>query len=250
VITSTTAPPRAGAPPIRRVVLVDDHRMFTEALAVSLSAEPDLLVVDRCTLGEPDLISRVAAGRPDVVVVDPDGRWGEPRGAATAELVSGLVAACAGVRVLALTAGTDRTQLIDAMRAGAAGWLGKDSSPADLLAALRAVCRGDACLSPTDLGVVLRALRAELDPADRRQAKLDVLSRQERRVLAALVDGASGAAIASALRVSEGTVRAHLHNVFGKLGVHSRLEAVSVARAAGMRPGAPADPDDRAATWR
>ena len=219
------------APPIRRVVLVDDHRMLTEALAVSLAAEPDLRVVDRCPLGDPDLLGRVAASRPDVVVVDV-----EPCGAQTAEVVSGLAGSAAGVVVL--TASRDPAQLVDAVRAGAAGWLGKDSTPAQLVAAVRAVGRGEACLSPADLGVVLRALRAELDPCGRRRDPLAVLSRQERRVLAELVEGSTGGDIASALRVSEGTVRSHVQNVFGKLGVHSRLEAVSVARAAGMRPRA------------
>lgn len=223
VVPRTTAP--AGAP--RRIVLVDDHRMVTDAVAVWLAAEPDLLVVDRCPVADPDLLGRVAAARPDVVVVDV-----EPRGGRAGELVSGLVTSATGV--LVLTASRDPAQLVDAIRAGAAGWLGKESTPAELVAAVRTVGSGDACLSPADLGLVLRALRAELD--GRRRDPLAVLSRQERRVLAELVEGSSGGDIASALRVSEGTVRSHLQNVFGKLGVHSRLEAVSVARAAGLRP--------------
>jgi DNA-binding CsgD family transcriptional regulator len=97
------------------------------------------------------------------------------------------------------------------------------------------------------MGVVLGALRAELDPAARRDDPLAVLSRQERRVLSELVDGARSPEIAAALGVSPGTVRTHLNNVFGKLGVHSRLEAVRVARAAGLRPRSPvgSNPDGR-----
>jgi DNA-binding NarL/FixJ family response regulator len=129
--------------------------------------------------------------------------------------------------------------MVEAVRAGALGWLGKDASMAETLAAVRAVARGEGWLAPADLGVLLRALtdsggspRAAGAPGD----PLAVLSRQERRVLAELVNGAPGPEIASTLRVSVGTVRSHLHSVFGKLGVHSRLEAVRVARAAGMRP--------------
>jgi NarL family two-component system response regulator LiaR len=229
MLASTTTAP-GGAPPIRRVVLVDDHRMFTEALAAVLAAEPDLRVVDRCPAGDPDLLGRVATSRPDVVVVDV-----EPRGAQAGELVHELVGSAA---VLVLTASSDPGQLVDAVRAGAAGWIGKGNTPAELVAAVRAVGHGDAWLAPAELGVVLRAFRAELDPAGRRRDPLAVLSRQERRVLSELVDGASGGEIASVLRVSEGTVRSHVQNVFGKLGVHSRLEAVSVARAAGLRPRA------------
>jgi NarL family two-component system response regulator LiaR len=228
------ADPRSGPTgPIRRVVVLDDHRMFTEALALSLAGEADLRVVDRCAVSDPGLAGRVAASRPDVVVVDV-----EPVGDGAAELVADLLAANPGARVLVLTGRADPERLVDAVRAGATGWLTKDCSPGELLAAVRAVGRGGAWLSPADLGVVLPALRAELDPAGRRHDPLGVLSRQERRVLAALVDGASGVDIAAALQVSEGTVRTHLHKLFGKLGVHSRLEAVRAARAAGMRPGA------------
>jgi NarL family two-component system response regulator LiaR len=228
--------------PIRRVVVLDEHRMFTEALALTLAVEPDLRVVDRGAVSEPDLARRVAAARPDVVVVDV-----EPVGERTAELVGGLLAAHAGTRVLVLTGRHDPALLVAAVRAGAAGWLTKDCSPGELLAAVRAVCRGHGWLSPADLGVVLPALRAGLDAAGGRPDPLAVLSRQERRVLTGLVDGAGGAEIAAALQLSEGTVRTHLHKVFGKLGVHSRLEAVSVARAAGMRPSVPTarHPDGR-----
>jgi two-component system, NarL family, response regulator LiaR len=220
--------------PIRRVAVLDEHRMFAEALALSLAAEPDLRVVHHGALSEPDPADRVAATRPDVVVVDV-----APAGQRAGELVAGLLAAHPGGRVLVLTGDRDPVRLVDAVRAGASGWLTKDRPPGDLLAAVRAIGRGHGWLAPADLGVVLPALRAELDPTGRRPDPLAVLSRQERRVLVALVDGAGGAEIAAALRVSEGTVRTHLHKVFGKLGVHSRLEAVRVARAAGMRPSRP-----------
>jgi two-component system, NarL family, response regulator LiaR len=222
----------AGA--LRRLVLVDDHRMVAEALEPALSAHPDLRVVGWCPASEPRLAARVAAARPDVAVIDV-----EPLGAGTAAALTELLGAVADLRVVVLTAATDPAQLVAAVRAGALAWLTKDCAGADLVAAVRAVCCGDAHLSPADLGVVLRALRAELDPAARRADPLAALSRQERRVLAGLVDGAGGAEIAAALGVSAGTVRTHLHNVFGKLGVHSRLEAVRVARTAGLRPRAP-----------
>ena len=232
----------AGARAISRVVLVDDHRMFAEALALTLSHQPDLRVVDRCAVGEPDLVTRMAAARPDVVVIDV-----EPLGSIAAEPIAALLGIQPGVRVVVLTGSRDRTQMVDAVRAGAVGWLGKDCTAADLLAAVRGVCRGEASLSPADMGVVLGALRAELDPAARRDDPLAALSPQERRVLCELVDGARGPEIAVALGVSPGTVRTHLNNVFGKLGVHSRLEAVRVARAAGLRPRTPVGsyPDGR-----
>jgi two-component system nitrate/nitrite response regulator NarL len=221
----------AGVPPIRRLVLADDHRMFAEALALTMSQQPDLRVVDQCAAGAVDLVARVAASRPDVLVIDV-----EPLRDAVADVLAALLAACPTTRLVVLTGSRDADQMVAAVRAGAVGWLTKDCTSADLLAAVRGVCRGEARMSPADLGIVLGALRLALDPAARRADPLAGLSRQERRVLVELVDGAGGAEIAVALGVSTGTVRTHTNNVFAKLGVHSRLEAVRVARAAGMRP--------------
>lgn len=228
------SPPRAaatlhaGGMDIHRVALVDDHRMFTEALAFAMAAEADLRVVERCPAGGPDLPARIAAARPDVLVVDP--------APGPVDLVAELRQAARGVRLLVLTAVRDADRMVEAVRAGALGWLAKDASMAEVLAAVRAVARGGGWLAPGDLGVVLPALAGPAQAPVSVPDVLAALSRQELRVLAELVNGAAGPEIARTLRVSVGTVRTHLHNVFGKLGVHSRLEAVSVARAAGMRP--------------
>ncbi len=214
---------------IRRVVVVDDHQMLTEALTVALSAEADLRVVDRAAPTDADLAARVTRLRPDVVVIDV-----EPCGAAAADVVAGLAAAAG--HVVVLTASRDAVRMAAVVRAGAVGWLSKSGPSAALPAAIRAVCAGEACFTPADLGAVLRVWAADGPAHDGRDALLAPLSRQERRVLGGLVDGATSADLAAALGVSVGTVRAHTHNLFGKLGVHSRLEAVRVARAAGLQP--------------
>lgn len=216
---------------IRRVVVVDDHRMFTEALSVTLSAEADLRVVGRSTVDDPDLAGLLTRVRPDVVTVDVAALGERP-----SEIIERLSAVRPDLKVVVLTASRDVRQVIDVARAGADAWLSKESPSAELVATIRAVCDGHTCYPSAHLGAVLRALSAGARPVDVPDDLLAVLSRQERRVLAGMVDGVSGPDLAVELDVSVGTVRSHIHNVFAKLGVHSRLEAVKVARAAGMRP--------------
>ncbi|HEY0812428.1 MAG TPA: response regulator transcription factor [Pseudonocardia sp.] len=214
---------------IHRVVVVDGHRMFAEALTMTLSAEDDLRVVGSVAPADPDLPGVLGRLRPDVAIVDV-ARLGV-RSAALLDIVSGAVA---DVRIVVLTGSQDVGQVVDAARAGALAWVSKERPSADLVATIRAVCAGHACYPPDYLGVVLRALAR---PSAPRADRLAVLSRQERRVLACMVDGATGPELAAELHVSPGTVRTHIQKIFTKLGVHSRLEAVRIAREAGMRPG-------------
>jgi NarL family two-component system response regulator LiaR len=169
--------------------------------------------------------------RPDVVTVD-----GKPLGARPGEVIGRLAAARPEAKVVVLTASRDVQQVIEAARAGADAWLSKESPSAELVATIRAVCAGHTCYPSAHLGAVLRALAAGAPPVAAEGGRLAQLSRQERRVLTGMVNGATGPDLAADLQVSVGTVRSHIHNVFTKLGVHSRLEAVKVARAGGMRP--------------
>jgi two-component system, NarL family, response regulator LiaR len=217
---------------VLRVVVVDDHQMFTEALAATLSDEPDLQVVGTFGSTEPDLAAAVAGLRPDLVTVDV-----EPfDGPAARMLVERLTEPTNGPGVVALTAVHEVSRVSAAARAGALGWLSKEAPTGELLATLRAVAAGHACFPATYLGVVLRELVGELRRGGDRAGPLAVLSAQERRILAGMVAGESGPQIAARLYLSAGTVRTHTQNIFGKLGVHSRLEAVSVARRAGVAP--------------
>lgn len=203
--------------------------MFAEALTMTLSAEDDLRVVGSTTPADPDLPGVLARLRPDVVTVDV-----ARLGARLTALLEVVRSAVADVRIVVLTGSRDVEQVIEAARAGALAWVSKERPSADLVATIRAVCAGHACYPPDYLGAVLREL---VRPASPEADPLAVLSRQERRVLAGLVDGTSGPELAAALHVSPGTVRTHTQKIFTKLGVHSRLEAVRIAREAGMRPG-------------
>lgn len=219
---------------IRRVVAVDDHRMFTDALAMSLSDQVDVRVVATFAATEPDLAGKVRSIRPDVVTVDV-----EPFAAAAAgTLIEQLTRPDPELRVVVLTATREARRVVEAARAGALAWLSKEAPTIELLATIRAVCAGHARYPTDHLGAVLRELVGEL----RRTGGVDtgplaVLSGQERRILAAMVEGERGPQIAARLHVSVGTVRTHTQNIFTKLGAHSRLEAVTIARRAGLATG-------------
>lgn len=219
---------------IRRTVVVDDHRMFTEALAVSLSDEDDIRVVATFASTDPGLVAAVRAARPHVLVVDIE-PFPAPEGGA---FIGELTRHDADLRVVVLTAAREAGRVVEAARAGTHAWLSKEEPTTELLATIRAVCAGHARYPTEHLGTVLRELVGELRLAGGDDlGPLAVLSGQERRILAGMVDGERGPEIAARLHLSVGTVRTHTQNIFTKLGVHSRLEAVSIVRRTGAAAG-------------
>lgn len=214
-----------------RLFLVEDHLMLAEALATRLSLVPELWVVGRATSDDPQLTEVITRLRPDVITIDP-----RPAGSAAGALLRRLVSAAPKARLVVLTGECDTQRAIDAARAGVAAWVRKDRSVSELVEVLIGVCRGHSWFPPEVLGEILRALRADIDSARRRNGLLDALSQRERDVLLGMVEGKRGAQIAEELRISTDTVRTHTRSILSKLQVHSRLEAVSVARAAGIQP--------------
>jgi len=215
-----------------RLMLVDDHLMITEALASRLSASMDLWVAGRCTTADPNLTDIVRGLRPDVILIEV-----APFGHEIADMLGKLMAARPEAQVIVLTSDRDVAHAVEAARAGVAAWVAKEQGAAELEVALRGVIKGESWFPPHMLGEILRELRAD---ARRAQAddELGMLSKREREVLLAMMDGKRGLQIATDLTISADTVRTHIRNIFAKLDVHSRLEAVRVARAAGLRaPG-------------
>ena len=214
-----------------RVLIVDDHKMFTDALAWRLGSEPDLEVVAVATT-ERDALQAIDLRHPDVVVLDVEL---EARGDGI-ELLRSLEDAQPDTRVLVVTAHDDATTAARALSAGARAFVPKDTPPDDLVSVLRAVVAGETHVPPDLLTHVISELRRSNGAKNVWQEKVDRLTQREREVLELMVAGLDRAAIAERLYLSINTVRTHSKNILAKLGVHSSLEAVSVALRAGMRP--------------
>jgi two-component system, NarL family, response regulator LiaR len=214
-----------------RVLLIDSHAMLTDALTVQLSTADDLWVVGTATPEDPRLIEIVRTLRPDVITTEIG-----PVTASTSGMLRKLRAAWPAAQLVILTGSHDCSHAVAAARAGAAAWVSKESPLDHLLEVLRGVPQGHAFYPPRQLGAVLRELRDDVRRACDCSARLDMLSHREREVLMRMVDGKPVSQIAIESVVSTSTVRTHVRSILNKLGVRSGLEAVSVARAAGLHP--------------
>jgi DNA-binding NarL/FixJ family response regulator len=210
-----------------RVLIVDDHALFAEALAARLSAEPDLevLPVAHDTRRAAALI---ATEEPQVVVLDLV--LGEESGLDALDLVRRRHP---DVRVVILSGITDLDPMVTALRRGAVAWIPKTES-ADLVAqVIRGAAGRGGWIPPAVLGEVLRRLLSGGDPDG---GDLGDLTPREREVLQCMVDGLNRPEIADRLGLSANTVRTHTQNLLGKIGAHSALEAITMAMRSGMRP--------------
>ncbi|MEU1805942.1 response regulator transcription factor [Streptomyces sp. NPDC019937] len=251
-----------------RVLVVDDHRIFAESLAAALAAEQD---VDVAAAGSGQAALRclergVAEGRRfDVLLIDADlgSLAGEPihapqpapveathggalgagppravngRSADGIALVGGVRTAQPGVRTVVLAERDDPRRAAAALQAGASGWVAKDCSLVRLLAVIRGVLRDETHLPPALLTGVLRELTAARKHRTESERLVESLTPREREVLRCMVAGLGRKAVAERLFLSPHTVRTHMQNVLGKLGVHSTLAAVALARRAGVGP--------------
>lgn len=224
-------PVHGGRMSTARVFLVDDHVLVREALAARLSLAPDLWVVGGASPTDADLTAKLAQARPNVVTVEV-----AQLGSGIGTLLDAISGAAPRAHLIALTESHDRNRAVDAARAGVIGWVPKQSTIDRLVEVLRGAAAGNAYYPPDQLAVVLRALRADVRAARDRSGPLDVLSGREREVLISMVEGKRRAEIARELCVSANTVRTHTRNILTKLGVRSSLEAVSIARSAGLLP--------------
>ena len=221
-----------------RTLLVDDHALFVETLAVRLSREPDIEVLP-AALDPHDALRLVRTLAPTVLVLDLI--LGQMSGMVVLDEIQLIRPEC---HVVVLTGLSAADEVVEAFRRGAKAWLPKTVDGAHLVRVIRGVCRGECWMPPDVLGQVLRKLIAarpavqdvRAEPAGQADP-LRVLTARERDVLQGAVDGLSRIDIARRLFLSPNTVRTHAQNMLTKLSAHSMLEAVSVARRYGMRPG-------------
>ena len=215
-----------------RVALVDDQAIVRAGLARILSPADGFEVVAECADGW-QALEEVARLRPDVILMDV--RMPKLDGiAATAQLRETAESA----RVLVLTTFGEDEVVWGAIEAGAAGFVLKDSSAEDLIAAVRAVAGGAAWFDPAVAPRVLDRYRRTIAPAVRDAARLDLLTDREHDVLRLMARGATNPEIARTLSVAEATVKTHVGSIFTKLGVRDRAAAIVFAYDHGVvKPG-------------
>ena len=204
-----------------RVLVVDDHAFVRDGLRAFLDLQDGIEVVGEATDGE-EAIAAAERLEPDVVLIDlvMPGLGGV---AAIRELRERLPE----VRAIVLTSFLDEDKLLPALRAGAAGYLLKNSAPAEVARAVRAACAGEAVLDPTAAARLIDTLARVEEPLER-------LTPREREVLVLLGRGFPNKQIASELGLAEKTVKTHVGHVLEKLGVADRTQAAIVAVRVGL----------------
>lgn len=219
-----------------RVLLVDDQPLLRTGFRMILETEPDIAVVGESGDGEA-AVSDSRALQPDVVLMDI--RMPRMDGVIATRLITGS-ARDKAPRVLVLTTFDLDEYVVEALRAGASGFLLKDVPAEDLVDAIRVVAAGDAVVAPSVTRRLLDQFASRLPATDApTPAGLTHLTEREREVLKLVARGLSNAEIAAELVVSETTVKTHVGNMLTKLGVRDRVQAAVYAYESGLvQPGA------------
>jgi DNA-binding NarL/FixJ family response regulator len=209
-----------------RILVVDDHPVYRDGLRALIRRSPDLELVGEAATGG-DAVTLAAVAAPDVVLMDI-----RMPGMNGIDATRQILAARATARILILTMSEDDDSLFAAMRAGARGYLPKDSDSADLIRAIHAVAGGDVIFGES-IATRLQAYFAA-GVARPAAAAFPELTDREDEVLERIARGLANRAIATQLGISDKTVRNHVANVFNKLQVADRGQAIIRAREAGL----------------
>jgi len=207
------------------ILIADDHPLFRKGLRTLLGAVPDLVLVGEAETGR-QAIEQCLALQPDVLLMDL-----QMPGGSGIEATREIVAASPTTKILVVTLFDDDDSVFAALRAGARGYVLKDTDEEELVRAIRAVAHGEAIFGPAVATRVLAYFAAS-----HRQAPplFPSLTEREREILSLIARGKSNLAIAQDLSLSPKTVANHVSNIFAKLQVADRAEAIIRARDAGM----------------
>lgn len=239
-----------------RCLLIDDQPLIRSGLAMLINSQADLEVVAEGSDGD-EAASLALAHRPDVILMDV--RMKRVNGIAATEQIMAAFAADAAPKVLILTTFDLDEYALDAVRAGASGFLLKDVPPEDLLAGIRTVFEGNAVISPTTTKRLLSHMAAELRASENRAADdralaaqahtawitasevLERLSPREREVFLLVAEGLTNREIMDRLYVTEATVKTHISRILSKLDARDRVHLVVLAYQSGVVSAAPSD---------
>jgi DNA-binding NarL/FixJ family response regulator len=206
-------------------MIADDHAVVRFGLRALLPSEPDMDIVGEAADGVGAVV-KAQALRPDVLLLDL-----VMPGPSGVQVIEQLATTAPDVRVLVLTIYADDEHVFPALRAGAYGYLLKESGSNELIQGIRDVADGRSPLDPAVAGRVLRRM-AQTPPVP----ASDALTKREQDVLALVAEGLSNKAIAARLSLSERTVRSHVSTILTKLGLSSRTEAALHALRSGLVP--------------
>ncbi len=219
---STVRIPEHESSPIK-VLIVDDHDLFRSGLTAMLGAEPDIEVVGQASRGRLG-VQLAKELRPDVVLMDV--RMPDLDGiSATRE----ILVQEPDMRIIAITVASDEATVESAVRAGACGYVLKDSPVTDTIAAVRAAAQGESWLSPRAASAILERIRRDRPNSSGPDDPFAVLSPRETDILRLLAQGMENSEIARELSISPRTAKNHISSVLAKLGMSNRVQAAIYA---------------------
>jgi len=210
-----------------RVLIAEDHTIVRQGLCALLRSEPDIEVVGEASDGL-EVIEIAAKINPDVILMDIGMR--NLNGLDATRKVKKILP---HIRVLVLTMYDNEEWIFQILKAGATGYLIKDSAMTDLISAIRAVHRGDSYLSPSISRKVINEYIRRAEGGERRSAA-DLLSSREREILQLIAEGHSIPKVASMLCISKKTVEAHKNHIMGKLNIHDKAGLIKYAIRTGL----------------
>jgi DNA-binding NarL/FixJ family response regulator len=205
-----------------RVVLADDHHFFREGLREMLAAD-GMAVVGEATDGA-GAVTLARELAPDVVVIDL-----KMPNASGVDALRQIATASPDVQLVVVTVSADEADVLEALAAGACGYLLKDTRADELVGAIRLAAGGHAVLSRDVLRALVARVRADSQTAEQARSEKPALTARELEVIRLIADGADNATIGRALSISRHTVKQYVTNIFEKLGVQSRVQAAVYA---------------------
>jgi two-component system NarL family response regulator len=210
---------------IIRVVLIEDQRETLNSLSILLNNTDTLDVIDTFTSGE-EAIEGIPELNPDVALID----LGLP-GISGIEVIKKLKELLPTLEMLVLTVYEDKRHLFSALKAGASGYLLKDSTPEEIIEAIEETHSGGAPMSPRIARYVIEFFHKSESGGE---AGTSILTEREKEILNGIADGLTDRKLGERLFISPHTVRTHIKNIYDKLHVHSKIEAVMKAKEVGM----------------
>jgi DNA-binding NarL/FixJ family response regulator len=208
------------------LLICDDHKILTDALATVVGLDDGLDMVVPPVHTAHEAIALAAEHLPDVVLMDIVFKGGEMTGI---EATRKIKETSPATKVVIMTAHDEDRLLVEAVEAGASGFLSKDEAAEEVLAAAKAAAEGEVLIDPGTLTRLLAQVAREREEQRDAMKLLDDLTDREREILQLLAGGKRNDDIAKQLFISPQTVQTHVRNILGKLRVHSKLEAVAFA---------------------